>query len=55
VLKNLELRLDGSNLTATETFDYLKHMEGKYGDPYSRVTGAFIGGRTYTLSVRGSF
>lgn len=55
VLENVEVRIDGTNLTATKTYDYLKHVDGLYGDPESRIASSFIGGRTFTLSVRGSF
>lgn len=55
VLDNLEVRVDGQNLTNTRVFDFLDQVDGLYGDPQSRVTGAFIAGRVFTLSVRGSF
>ncbi len=55
VLKNLELRLDGQNLTNTKVYDFLKQVDGLYGDPKSRVTSSLIAGRVFTLSARGSF
>lgn len=55
VLDNLELRLDGQNLTNTKVFEFMNQVDGLYGDPNSRVAGSFIAGRVFTLSVRGSF
>lgn len=50
-----ELRLDGANLTNERAYDYLRHFEGKYGDPHSRIENANLAGKTYTLTLRGKF
>lgn len=50
-----ELRLDGSNLSNTRTYEVLRHFEGRNGDEESRLEGANLAGRTLTLSVRGKF
>lgn len=49
-----ELRLDGSNLTSTRTYQELRHFEGRNGDPSSRLEGAGQAGRTFALTLRGA-
>ncbi|MGN6827030.1 TonB-dependent receptor [Paucibacter sp. M5-1] len=51
----LELRFDVSNLTRTKTYDFFRHFEGLYGDENSRVEAANQHGRTFTVTLRGSF
>jgi len=52
--KYLEVRLDGSNLTDTRTYETLRQFEGRFGDEKSRLEGANQSGRIYSLSLRGS-
>lgn len=51
----LEVRLDGANLTNTETYEFLRHFEGKHGDEHSRIDSGYRAGATATVSLRGSF
>ncbi len=51
----IELRLDATNLTNTETYDFFRSFEGLYGDENSRLTGVAQNGSFYTISLRGSF
>ncbi|PWF43604.1 TonB-dependent receptor [Massilia glaciei] len=51
----LELRLDGSNLTNTKTYQYLQHFQNRNGDSESRIEGGNQAGRNVTLSLRGKF
>ena len=53
--KWLEVRIDGSNLTNTKTFEYFKDLQGLYGDEQSRLEGALQNGRAITVGIRGAF
>ena len=53
--KYLELRLDGTNLTDTRTYEFLRHFEGRNGNEHSRLEGANNPGKNYSLTLRGAF
>ena len=53
--KWLELRVDVINITETETFDFFRDVQGRFGDENSRVEGATQNGRTITVGIRGQF
>lgn len=51
----IELRLDATNLTDTETYDFFRSFQGLYGDEESRLAEVARNGSFYTISLRGSF
>lgn len=53
--ENLDLRLDGQNLSNTRTYVFFRHFEGKYGDEQSRIDQATQGGRIISLALRAKF
>jgi len=53
--KWLEFRIDATNITNTQTFDFFRNVNGLYGDEQSRVENAVQNGRVITFGIRGSF
>jgi iron complex outermembrane recepter protein len=57
--KNYELRFDVLNLTKTKVFEYFKNYDpnlaAQRGSDESRTEAGFVAGRTYQLTVRGTF
>lgn len=53
--KALELRFDATNITNEKTYEFYRHVEGKFGDENSRIEGGLQAGRGYSISLRGSF
>ncbi len=53
--KWLELRVDVINITKTETFQFFRDVQGRFGDEQSRIEGATQNGRTITVGIRGAF
>ena len=51
----LEFRVDATNITNTQTYDFFRNVNGLYGDEQSRVEGANQNGRVITFGIRGSF
>ena len=51
----LEFRIDATNITNTQTYDFFRNVNGVYGDEQSRVEGATQNGRVITFGIRGSF
>jgi iron complex outermembrane recepter protein len=57
--KGYELRFDVLNLTKTKVYEYFKNYDpslaGQRGSDESRTENGFIAGRTYQLTLRGTF
>jgi iron complex outermembrane recepter protein len=59
IYKSYELRFDILNLTKTKSFEYFRNYDpslaAQRGSDESRTENGFIAGRTYQLTLRGSF
>jgi TonB-dependent receptor len=53
--EDLELRLDGMNLTNDLSYLYYKDMLGRWGDDRSRTDNLLYDGRTIMVGLRGKF
>jgi len=57
ITENLELRLDGMNLTNDLSYVYYKDMMGRpnYGNDHARTDNLLYDGRTFQVGIRGKF
>ena len=57
ITENLELRLDGMNLTNDLSYIYYKDMMGRpnYGNDRARTDNLLYDGRTFQIGIRGKF